>query len=98
MNINPKTRFQLQIQQFIFYVLVIIVVTLLAQLTLKTNVRSDWTANSRHSLSDSTKDVLKQLDDDVTIQVFISPDSEYHSALESLLSCYQQHSDKLNVI
>ncbi|MDH5357621.1 MAG: GldG family protein [Gammaproteobacteria bacterium] len=98
MNINPKTRFQLQIQQFIFYVLVIIVVTLLAQLTLKTNVRSDWTANSRHSLSDSTKDVLKQLDDDVTIQVFISPDSEYHSALESLLSRYQQHSDKLNVI
>ena len=97
MNINPKTRLQLKIQHIIFYVLVIIVVALLAQLSLKTNVRSDWTANSRHSLSEATNDVLNQLDHDVTVQVFISPANEYRPALEALLSRYQRHSDKLKV-
>tara|TARA_R110001606_G_scaffold361754_7_gene515138 strand:- start:34047 stop:35441 length:1395 start_codon:yes stop_codon:yes gene_type:complete len=97
MNITQKIQRQLKLQNIIFYVLVIIVVMLLAQLSLKTNIRSDWTANSRHSLSDTTTDFLTQLDQAVTIQAFISPTSEFRPALESLLSRYQSYNSQLNV-
>lgn len=97
MNITQKIQRQLKLQNIIFYILVIIVVALVAQLSLKTNIRSDWTANNRHSLSDTTTNFLSQLDQTITIQAFISPSSEYRPALESLLSSYQSHNAKLNV-
>jgi len=97
MNISQKIRRQLKLQNIIFYLLVIIVVVLLAQLSLKTNIRSDWTANNRHNLSDTTIGLLTQLDQAITIQAFISPSSEYRPALESLLSSYQSHNKQLKV-
>lgn len=97
MNMSPKTKRQLKIQNGIFYILLIAVVTLLAQLSLKTDQYSDWTANSRHSLSTTTKDLLAQLDKEITIQAFISPNNKYRDTLESLLARYQRYTDKLNV-
>ncbi len=97
MQISPKTKLQLKIQNGIFYILLIIVVTLLAQLSLTTDLHSDWTANNRHSLSSTTKDLLAQLDKEITIQAFISPNNQYQDTLESLLERYQRHTDKLLV-
>lgn len=97
MNINAKTKRQLKIQNAFFYILVIIVVFLLAQLSIKTNITTDWTANSRHTLSETTTELLSQIQSDITIQVFISPSNEYKPVLESLLSRYQKHSNVLKV-
>lgn len=97
MNITQKIRRQLKLQNLIFYVLMIVVVVLLAQLSLKINIHSDWTANNRYSLSDTTTEFLKKLDKKITIQVFISPNSEYRPVLESLLSLYQSQNTQLNV-
>lgn len=97
MNITQRIKRQIKLQNILFYLLVIIVVALLAQLSLKTNIRSDWTANNRHSLSNTTTQFLTQLDQTITIQAFISPSSEYRPALESLLSRYQSHNAKLNI-
>lgn len=95
MNISPKTKLQLKIQNSIFYILLFVAVILLAQLSLKTDQYSDWTANNRHSLSSTTKDLLSQLDTEITIQAFISQNNEYRDALESILERYQRHTDKL---
>ncbi len=95
MNISPKTKLQLKIQNGVFYVLLIAAVILLAQLSLKTDSYRDWTANSRHSLSSTTKDLLSQLDQKITIQAFISQNNEYRDALESILERYQRYTDKL---
>ncbi|NOQ94930.1 MAG: mucin 2 [Methylophaga sp.] len=97
MNINSKTKRQLKIQNIIFYVLLIVVVILLAKFSLKTNVSADWTANNRHTLSETTTGLLAQLQDDITIQAFISTNNDYREDLESLLSRYQKYSDKLNI-
>lgn len=97
MNITQKIQRQLKLQNIIFYVLLMTVVVLLAQLSLKTNVRSDWTANNRHSLSETTTNFLTQLDQAITIQAFISPSSEYRPVLESLLTSYQIHNTQLIV-
>jgi ABC-type uncharacterized transport system involved in gliding motility auxiliary subunit len=98
MNINTKIQRQLKIQNIFFYLLLIVVIVLLAQLSLKTNVRSDWTVNNRHSLSETSITFLKQLEQEVTIQAFISPSDEYRPALEALLTHYQRHSKNLNVV
>ncbi|MFW5426846.1 MAG: GldG family protein [Methylophagaceae bacterium] len=95
MKITPKTKLQLKIQNGIFYILLIAIVILLAQLSLKTDRHSDWTANSRHSLSSTTKDLLAQLDEEITIQAFISQNNEYRDTLVSILERYQRHTDKL---
>lgn len=97
MNITPKTKLRLKIQNSIFYILLIVIVTLLAQLSLKIDHHSDWTANSRHSLSSTTKDLLAQLNKEITIQVFISPSNEYQPTIESLLERYQRQTNKLHI-
>ncbi len=97
MNINSKIRINLKIQNVIFYILLIIAVSLLAQFSLKTNINADWTENSRHSLSDTSTDFLKQLQKTITIQAFVSPTYQHHAALESLLTRYQRHSKFIDI-
>ncbi len=97
MDINTKTRWQIRIQNNIFYILTAVVVILLAQLSLKTNSYSDWTANSRHSLSTASIDFLDQLDTPITIQVFVNANYSYREALEALLERYQQYTNKLTI-
>ena len=72
MKINSKTQRQLRIQNSVFYLLMVGLVILLAQLSIKTDTQIDLTANQRHSLSDTTTQFLKQLDKPITIQAFIS--------------------------
>lgn len=97
MNINAKTKRQLTLQNIIFTALLIVAVILLAQLSVKTNVSADWTANSKNSLSDTTIDLLSQLDNDILIQAFISTDNDYREALEKHLSRYKKHNAKLTI-
>ncbi len=97
MNINSKTKRQLKIQNAIFYGLLIVIVTLLAQFSLKTNISIDWTANSKNSLSDTTIELLSQLQDGITIQAFISTKNDYRTALADHLSRYKKVNDNLNI-
>lgn len=91
MKITPKTQRQLKIQSGLFYLLMIGLMILLAQLSLKTNIQMDWTGNQRHSLSETTTTFLKQLDKAVTIQVFVSENSEFKPVLTALLNRYKIH-------
>jgi len=97
MKIKQTTLRHLTIQNTIFYSLLVVFAILIAQVSLKTNMSSDWTANSRHTLTTTTTDFLKQLDEPVTIQAFISPDNQYSEELQSILSRYQNHSKQLNI-
>jgi len=82
MNTKLSTRLTFRIQQIIFYILLLIVVTLLAQFTLKYNKSFDWTQNSRHTLSLTTQSFLTSLDKPITIKAFVSPNSDYMAAIE----------------
>lgn len=97
MKISSKTHRLYRIQQVIFYVLLVAVVVMLAKLSISTNVSTDWTANSRHTLSATTTDFLQQIDQQITVQIFVTPNSEYRPAIQSLLDRYLLHSDKLQV-
>ncbi len=95
MNINSKTQHQLKLQNIIFYILVIVVIVLVAQFSLKTNKHMDWTANNRNSLSNATKQFLSELDKPIIIQAFVSTDNEFKPALATLLNRYLEHNNQL---
>ncbi|PCJ32610.1 MAG: mucin 2 [Gammaproteobacteria bacterium] len=97
MKITKNTKWQIKIQNAIFYLLLIIAVVLLAQVSLKTDISADWTQNNRHSLSLATTDFLEQLETDIVIQVFVSPNYKFKDALESLLKRYQTKSSRLKI-
>jgi ABC-type uncharacterized transport system involved in gliding motility auxiliary subunit len=97
MKITQRTQRLFRLQQALFYLLLITVIALLAKFSINTNHQFDWTANARHTLSDSSQQILKTLPSAVNIDVFVSPEYEYHQAVVDLLKRYQAHSDKLNV-
>lgn len=97
MKINNKTQRQLKIQNVLFYLLMIGLVILLAQLSLKTDTQMDWTSNQRHSLSKTTTAFLKQLDKPIIIQAFVSEGSELKYVLTTLLNRYKSYQPALIV-
>ncbi|MCX4188392.1 Gldg family protein, partial [Methylophaga sp. OBS4] len=97
MKITRKTQHLIRLQKALFYLLLIAVIFLLAKVSIDWNRQFDWTANARHTLSASSQQLLSELDNDINIQVFVSPDYEYRSAIADLLGRYQQHSDKIQI-
>jgi ABC-type uncharacterized transport system involved in gliding motility auxiliary subunit len=97
MKVTRRTQRLFRLQQAVFYLLLIAVIFLVAKVSIETNHQFDWTANARHTLSASSLELLAELETDVTIQVFVSPNDQYRGAIVELLSRYQQHSDKLKV-
>lgn len=97
MKITKRAQLLIRFQQVIFYALLLAAVVLLGQLSIATNKQFDWTQNHRHTLSETSLAILDNLKDNITIQVFVSPDYEYRAAIVELLQRYQQHSDKLTI-
>lgn len=97
MKITRQTQRLFRLQQGFFYILLLTVIVLLAKLLIDTNRQFDWTANARHTLSESSIELLKEIDNTINIQVFISPNDQLRPATVELLSRYQTRSDKLNI-
>jgi ABC-type uncharacterized transport system involved in gliding motility auxiliary subunit len=97
MKISLKTHRLYRFQQFLFYLLLLVVVVLLAQFTTSHNKSWDLTGNSRNTLSETTQQLLVDLEQEIEINAFVSPGDEYYPALASLLNRYQQYSEKLAI-
>ncbi|OUR73342.1 mucin 2 [Methylophaga sp. 41_12_T18] len=97
MKINSNTRLLFRLQQVIFYIFLVIAIFVLAKFSIQTDHHWDWTKNNRNTLSETTQSFLAQLDEQVTIQVFVSPNNEYQPVIKTLLNRYQVHSTQLDI-
>ncbi len=97
MKISLNTHRAYRIQQFVFYILLIAVIALLANVTLQYSKSWDWTQSDRHTLSATTQSLLSSLDKPITIKAFASPKSEYKTAIEALVKRYQAQSSLIEV-
>ncbi|MTI64502.1 GldG family protein [Methylophaga sp.] len=97
MKITRRIQRLFRLQQALFYLLLIAVIILLSKLAVDHNRQFDWTANARHTLSESSLQLLDSLQDNIRIQVFVSPEYQYRQAVVDLLKRYQQHTDKIDV-
>jgi len=87
---------QLRIQSYLFNLLFLSVIGLLAWFSTQHNVSSDWTYGNRNSLTQSSIELLKTLDKPVTLHIYLPDQASMRLAVDELLKRYQQHKDDFN--
>ncbi len=73
------------------------IIFLIGTLSYRHNWRKDFTANKRHSLSDQTLNVLKELSTPIKVIAFVWKGSPAYDEVKELLDLYRYESDMLNV-
>lgn len=96
MKISKNIRLQLQIQKWIFFVLLFCVVALLAWASQKYSTQYDWTAGQRNSISKSSIDLLNSMEAPVVVNVYIQDDLTMKSAVEEILNRYKREKSNFN--
>jgi len=99
MEITNKTRRELRIQGWIFTILFLVVMGLLAWLSIRYNKELDWTATGRHTLSEASIKVLEKLQAPVKVTSYASGGelSPVRQQVVDLISRYKKVSDKLKL-
>lgn len=95
MKLTRSLRRQLQLQKIVFIVLLLTVTGLLAWVSQQHSVQFDWTSNKRNSLSAGSIELLKNMDDVVTINVYMADDAQMKAAVEEILQRYQREKQDL---
>jgi ABC-type uncharacterized transport system involved in gliding motility auxiliary subunit len=75
MKINSKLRLQLFVQNSFFVVLFLVLISLVAYLTYQYHYSRDITQGNRNTLTEGSKNVLKQMQGPITMTVFASKDN-----------------------
>jgi len=93
MSAQPRTRLNLLITA----VLSLVVVVLINYISSRHYVRWDWTSHGLFTLSDRSRQALRELDQEVQIYVFLGRDEQDFADIETLLEEYRAVSDKISV-
>jgi len=93
MKITKKTHLQIRLQNIIFVVLFLIFVGMLAWLGERYNIISDWTKNSRNTLSSVSVELLNKIDGPISITSFVSPNDQ----IEKFIQRYQRHKKDISL-
>jgi ABC-type uncharacterized transport system involved in gliding motility auxiliary subunit len=100
MDLNHHTRLQLRLQGWLFTLLLLLVLILLGWLSNRYYFQADWTAAGRHTLSEASVEVLRQLDGPLQITSFtraeLSADLRQRSV--ELVERYQQHKPDIELV
>ncbi|MBW3568177.1 MAG: GldG family protein, partial [Proteobacteria bacterium] len=90
MEMNPRTRWYLRLQNVVFVVLVLALLGTVAWLGQQYNMEFDWTMNRRNSLTQDSIALLKTLDAPVQVTAYASDDETLRGAIENLVRRYQR--------
>lgn len=94
-KINRKLKFQLLMQNSLFVVLFLVLIGLLGYLATELHVARDVTQSARNTLSEGSRNVLKQMDGPVSIKVFAAADDERRKMIVDFLTRYQRAKEDL---
>ncbi len=89
MKLSNQSRLQLSIQKFIFLLLFLSIIGMLAWVSNHYNQQFDLTANKRHSLSEGSVELLNKLDKPVTINAYTTDDVT-RQAIQEIIARYQR--------
>ena len=99
MEITKKTKRELRIQGWIFTILFLVIMGLLAWLSTRYNKEMDWTATGRHTLSEASIRILDKLESPVNVTSYASGGelSQVRQQVRHLIKRYQNVSDKIKL-
>lgn len=90
MQINSKSRRQLQIQNAVFLLVLLACIGLLAWLSTRYTQEADWTVNRRNSLSPASMQLLETLKDPVHITAYARESAVLRDSIRDLIARYQR--------
>jgi ABC-type uncharacterized transport system involved in gliding motility auxiliary subunit len=96
MKLSNQSRLQLTLQKFIFLLLFISSIGMLAWISNHYSVQYDLTANKRHSLSSNSVDLLNTLDGSVSVHAYTTDDVT-RQAINEIISRYQRIKSDFNL-
>ncbi|VAW75469.1 Gliding motility-associated ABC transporter substrate-binding protein GldG [hydrothermal vent metagenome] len=91
MKVSRTSRRQLQLQNLIFIITLLIVVGLLAWLSNRYSIETDWTRGSRNTLSIDSRQLLDEMPDAIHITAFATESSMARAHILDLVSRYQRY-------
>ncbi len=91
MELNSRLHFQLRLQNSLRVILLLVICGLLAWLSNRYTHSFDWTANARHTLSESSRQLLEQLSGPVQITAYAREDEMLRRRIADLVGRYQRH-------
>lgn len=96
MKITANSQLQYKIQHIIFVILLLACIGVAGWLSVQYNIRSDWTAGKRHSLSTDTLQLLKDLPGEVSLRSYQPDEPALVQAITEILNRYQNNKPDFN--
>lgn len=97
MKVTSKTRLQYKLNSALMFVLLISMTILLAWTTNRYEKQFDWTAAGRHSLSNTSKEVLKKIQGPIEITAYASDNHELRNIIKDIIKRYQLVKPDINL-
>ena len=97
MKINKKTRAALRIENLVFLLLFITLISLVAWLSIKYNKRFDITQSGSNTLSQHSQEVLSQMPDKVVITAYVDNSPEIRQIIHDVISRFHQHKKNIEL-
>ncbi|MGI9303971.1 MAG: GldG family protein [Gammaproteobacteria bacterium] len=91
MRVDSKSRWQLRAQNTLFVLLFVGVLCAAGWLSQRYSFQSDWTANNRNTLSETSRQVLESLAEPVLITAYVADDAALHQRVKQRVARYQRY-------
>ncbi|MDX1513368.1 MAG: GldG family protein [Gammaproteobacteria bacterium] len=97
MERNTRSRWLLKLQSVVSLLLLAVIVGALAWLSDRYALRFDWTAASRNTLSDPSRQLLETLDHPLTITAYARDNKVIRQAIQDLVNRYRAHKSDIEL-
>ena len=97
MKVTRRSRLLLRLQAFIFALLFIGIIGMLAWLSTQYVYQADWTTGARNTISDDTRQLLDAMDQPVSISAFVRDEDMLREQITSLVGSYQRFKDDISL-
>jgi ABC-type uncharacterized transport system involved in gliding motility auxiliary subunit len=97
MKVTRRSRLLLRLQAFLFALLFIGIIGMLAWLSTQYVYQADWTSGARNTISDDTRRLLDDMQHPVSISAFVHDDELLHNQIKDLIGSYQRFKDDITL-
>jgi len=97
MKVTATSRRIMRVQNGLFLILLLLIVGLLAWLSSRYSVQSDWSANGRNTLSAATISLLSKMPEPVAITSYARDTPLLRKHISNLVAGYQRHKSNLRL-
>jgi ABC-type uncharacterized transport system involved in gliding motility auxiliary subunit len=97
MQVTPKSRARLRLQDLAFVALFLAVMAVAGWLSTRYDLQADWTAGGRNTLSEASRTLLERIEGPVEVVAYVADVAPTRQAVEDLVARYRRHKDELTL-